>query len=113
MLMLALALACPPLTPALLPGLERGWESNIWTWRLEVRCGVRGMETPARDLVGRGTPTRREVGVGERESSLWIWDSISGMDITRWGWLNGVGVIKIGIEIRIGLDGRQVDESWS
>ena len=43
------------------------------------------MVTPARDLVGNGTPTRRDVGVGDWDSSFLICISISGIDITKRG----------------------------
>ena len=64
----------------LVNGLERGCESKICTCfsRPPVR---RGMVTPARSL--GGTPTLREVGEGDTESSYWICCSISGIAITE------------------------------
>lgn len=79
-----LRLECPlALLPALLPGLANGCESKIVTC-LRVRCWLRGIETPARVFTGNGTPTRREVGDGDCESSLWICSSMSGIEITKW-----------------------------
>lgn len=64
----------------LVNGLERGCESKICTCfsRPPVR---RGIVTPARGL--GGTPTLREVGEGDTESSNCIWCSISGIAITK------------------------------
>jgi len=64
----------------LVNGLARGCESKICTClsRPPVR---RGMVTPARSL--GGTPTLREVGEGDTESSCWMCCSISGMAITE------------------------------
>ena len=70
------------LVMGLVNGLESGCESKICTCfsRPPVR---RGMATPARSL--GGTPTLREVGEGETESSYWICCSISGIATTeRW-----------------------------
>jgi hypothetical protein len=42
------------------------------------------METPpGRDFAGSGIPTRREVGVGQRVSSVSMYDSILGIAITE------------------------------
>jgi hypothetical protein len=64
----------------LVNGLERGCESKICTClsRPPVR---RGMVTPARSL--GGTPTLREMGEGDTESSYWMCCSISGIAITE------------------------------
>lgn len=42
------------------------------------------MVTPERDLFGNGTPTLRDVGVGEVDSSSYMCASMSGMEITAW-----------------------------
>ena len=70
------------LVMGLVNGLERGCESKICTCFSRPPV-LRGMATPARGL--GGTPTLREVGEGETESSYWMCCSISGIAITAGG----------------------------
>lgn len=71
------------LEPALCPpsdeGLDRGCESKICTCRSRVVV-CRGIVIPRSGL--GGTPTLREVGEGESDSSALICDSTSGIEIT-------------------------------
>jgi hypothetical protein len=61
-----------------LVGLGKGCESNMCTCRSRTFFGI---VTPVRDFPG-GTPTRRQVGGGDEESSAWMSDSTSGIAIT-------------------------------
>ena len=62
-------------------GLESGCESKICTWRSRPAC--RGIATPVRMSCLGGTPTLRDVGEGEVDSSAWMCASTSGMEITK------------------------------
>jgi hypothetical protein len=68
--------------PHLEEGLEIGWESKISTCRSRARGRRLGIDMPIRGLVARGTPTWRDWGEGETESSARMCASTSGMEIT-------------------------------